>query len=71
MAISRRLGLLAPVRCRVRAGWRGSYADGLHYERHHAGVPEINPDAHRLLIHRLVDRALICTIEIVQIVGLA
>jgi hypothetical protein len=45
--------------------------NGLHYERHHAGVPEINPDAHRLLIHRLVDRTLICTIEIVQIVGLA
>lgn len=31
---------------------------GLHFERHHSGVPDIDPDAHRLLIHGLVDRAL-------------
>ena len=30
----------------------------LHFERHHSGVPDIAPDAHRLLIHGLVDRAL-------------
>ena len=30
----------------------------LHFERHHSGVPDIDPDAHRLLIHGLVDRAL-------------
>ena len=30
----------------------------LHFERHHSGVPDITPDAHRLLIHGLVDRAL-------------
>jgi sulfane dehydrogenase subunit SoxC len=34
---------------------------GLHYERHHAGVPAIDPDQHRLLIHGLVDRPLIFT----------
>lgn len=30
----------------------------LHFERHHNGVPSINPDRHRLLIHGLVDRSL-------------
>ena len=30
----------------------------LHFERHHSGIPDIDPDAHRLLIHGLVDRAL-------------
>lgn len=28
--------------------------NGLHFERHHNGVPQINPDQHRLLIHGLV-----------------
>jgi sulfane dehydrogenase subunit SoxC len=36
---------------------------GLHYERHHAGVPAINPDEHRLLVHGLVDRPLIFTMN--------
>lgn len=31
----------------------------LHFERHHNGVPVIDPDRHRLLIHGLVDRPLI------------
>src|ERR1041385_6578497 len=30
--------------------------NGLHFERHHSGIPDINPDTHRLLIHGLVDR---------------
>ncbi len=30
----------------------------LHFERHHNGVPTIDPDRHRLLIHGLVDRPL-------------
>jgi sulfane dehydrogenase subunit SoxC len=30
----------------------------LHYERHHAGVPEIDPAEHRLLIHGLVRKPL-------------
>ncbi len=30
----------------------------LHFERHHAGVPDIDPSTHRLLIHGLVDRPL-------------
>jgi len=30
----------------------------LHYERHHAGIPDIDPAKHRLLIHGMVDRPL-------------
>jgi sulfane dehydrogenase subunit SoxC len=30
----------------------------LHYERHHSGVPTIDPAKHRLVIHGLVDRPL-------------
>jgi sulfane dehydrogenase subunit SoxC len=30
----------------------------LHYERHHAGIPAIDPAQHRLVIHGLVDRPL-------------
>lgn len=37
--------------------------NGLVFERHHAGVPDINPDAHRLAIHGLVDRPLIFSME--------
>lgn len=37
--------------------------NGLHYERHHAGVPQIEPDGHRLLIHGLVDRPLLFTMD--------
>src|SRR5436305_12396472 len=35
----------------------------LHYERHHAGVPKIDPAQHRLLIHGLVDRPLVFTMD--------
>ena len=30
----------------------------LHYERHHAGIPSIDPAEHRLVIHGLVERPL-------------
>jgi sulfane dehydrogenase subunit SoxC len=30
----------------------------LHYERHHSGIPTIDPASHRLVIHGLVDRPL-------------
>jgi len=33
----------------------------LHFERHHSGVPNINPAEHRLMIHGLVDRPLVLT----------
>jgi sulfane dehydrogenase subunit SoxC len=29
---------------------------GLHYERHHGGIPNIDPARHRLVLHGLVDR---------------
>jgi len=35
----------------------------LHYERHHSGVPRIDPAQHRLLIHGMVDRPTIFTME--------
>jgi sulfane dehydrogenase subunit SoxC len=37
--------------------------NGLHFERHHGGVPAIDPDQHRLMIHGLVERPLIFTME--------
>ncbi len=30
----------------------------LHYERHHSGIPTIDPSTHRLVIHGMVDRPL-------------
>jgi hypothetical protein len=33
----------------------------LHFERHHAGVPQIDPCRHELLIHGLVERPLVFT----------
>src|SRR5712691_7972028 len=30
----------------------------LHYERHHSGIPTIDPAQHRLVIHGMVDRPL-------------
>jgi sulfane dehydrogenase subunit SoxC len=36
---------------------------GLCFERHHGGVPEIDPAQHRLMIHGLVDRPLIFTMD--------
>lgn len=39
---------------------RGSITpSALHFERHHAGVPEIDPSTHELLIDGLVDRPLV------------
>jgi len=36
---------------------------GLHFERHHSGVPDIDPNQHRLLIHGMVKRPLLFTVE--------
>jgi len=35
----------------------------LHYEVHHSGVPQIDPHQHELLIHGLVERPLIFTMD--------
>ncbi len=37
--------------------------NGLHFERHHSGVPDINPDAHRFVIHGLVRQPLVFTLD--------
>lgn len=37
--------------------------NGLHFERHHSGIPEIDPTMHRLLIHGLVKRPLVFTLD--------
>jgi sulfane dehydrogenase subunit SoxC len=34
----------------------------LHYERHHSGIPTIDPAQHRLVIHGMVDRPLSLTV---------
>ena len=36
---------------------------GLHFERSHSGIPDIDPDQHRLDIHGLVRRPLVFTLE--------
>jgi sulfane dehydrogenase subunit SoxC len=35
----------------------------LHFERHHSGVPVIDPATHTLTIHGLVDRPLVFTVD--------
>ncbi|MBM3794190.1 MAG: sulfite dehydrogenase [Acidobacteria bacterium] len=37
--------------------------NALHFERHHAGVPKIDPAEHKLLIHGMVDRPLVFTLD--------
>ena len=32
--------------------------NALHFERHHSGIPDINPDQHRLMLHGMVQRPL-------------
>ena len=36
---------------------------GLHFERHHSGVPDIDPASHRLLIHGMVKRPLLFSVD--------
>ena len=37
--------------------------NSLHFERHHSGVPDIDPDRHQLLIHGMVRRPLTFTMD--------
>ncbi|GAB4264103.1 MAG: sulfite dehydrogenase [Methylomicrobium sp.] len=37
--------------------------NGLHFERHHNGVPTIDPARHRLLVHGWVDQSLVFKID--------
>jgi sulfane dehydrogenase subunit SoxC len=36
---------------------------GVVFERYHAGLPDVNPDQHRLMIHGMVDRPLILSMD--------
>jgi sulfane dehydrogenase subunit SoxC len=36
---------------------------GLHYERSHSGIPDIDPAVHRFVIHGLVKRPLVFTLD--------
>ncbi len=36
---------------------------GVHFERHHSGMPEVDPAQHRLMIHGLVARPLVFTMD--------
>ncbi len=40
--------------------------NGLHYERHHSGVPTIDPNDHRLLIHGEVEKPMIFRMDDIQ-----
>jgi sulfane dehydrogenase subunit SoxC len=40
----------------MHAGYGIITPSGLHYERHHNGIPNIDPIRHRLIIHGMVDR---------------
>jgi sulfane dehydrogenase subunit SoxC len=37
--------------------------NGLHFDRSHSGTPDIDPDQHRLVIHGLVRRPLVFTLD--------
>jgi sulfane dehydrogenase subunit SoxC len=37
--------------------------NGLHFERHHNGVPSIDPNQHQLLIHGLVEKSLLFALK--------
>jgi sulfane dehydrogenase subunit SoxC len=37
--------------------------NGLHFERHHNGVPDIEPSQHRLLLHGMVQRSLLLSMD--------
>jgi sulfane dehydrogenase subunit SoxC len=36
---------------------------GVHFERHHSGMPEVDPGQHRLMVHGLVARPLVFTMD--------
>ena len=72
---SRALGQRAPTEKPVRQP-RGATSSGtphqdlygtitpadLHFERHHGGVPEIDPNVYSLLIHGMVERPMVFTL---------
>lgn len=55
--------LSAPVRTPIQDLDGIITPNGLFFERHHAGVPEIDPANHRLMLHGLVRRPLMLSVE--------
>jgi sulfane dehydrogenase subunit SoxC len=48
---------VGPARAPRCTCWTGSSTpSGLHFERSHSGIPEVDPNQHRLVIHGLVRR---------------
>lgn len=39
---------------------------GLHFERHHSGTPTIEPKTHRLLVHGMVERPMVFSMDQLQ-----
>jgi len=47
----------------LAAGMGMMTPSGLHFERHHAGIPTIDPADHKLLVHGMVDRSRVFSID--------
>nr|WP_210772543.1 sulfite dehydrogenase [Panacagrimonas perspica] len=68
-AVTRRLypGLTQPITAYSTSPLQdldgGITPNGLFFERHHAGVPAIDPGKHRLMIHGLVKEPLLLTVD--------
>jgi len=55
--------LRSTVRSPLRSLFGSNTPNGLFFERHHAGVPAIDPAQHRLMLHGLVERPLLLTMK--------
>jgi sulfane dehydrogenase subunit SoxC len=76
-AVSARSTFEAPARTPAGVLTGGSYSplheltgtitpNDLVFERHHSGIPEIDPSRHQLVVHGLVDRAMSFTVADLQ-----
>jgi sulfane dehydrogenase subunit SoxC len=59
----RRLAMLGAISGTPLQALHGTLTPAdLHFERHHAGVPAIDPERHRLMVHGMVERPLAFTL---------
>ena len=74
MTFATRLAGRPGRRPRGRGCWAGAFTplqslfgiitpSGLHFERHHSGVPDVIPELHRLIVHGLVRQPRIYTMD--------
>lgn len=47
----------------LAAGFGIVTPSGLHFERHHGGIPNIDPEKHSLIVHGMVDKPLRFTVQ--------